>query len=87
MYGHPKNKSNRLGTFFAQYVKVGEVEGVAIKSGIATGDIVLEITLTCKSFAGISNILMCRERRIFAVVEGRRPYCWSCGASEHMVHV
>lgn len=27
---------------------------------------------------------MCREKRMLVMVEGRKPYCWSCGASRHM---
>lgn len=75
----------RLGEFFAQYGKVDEVVGVTSKAGIATGDIVLEITLTRKSIADIPNILMYRERRMLVVVEGQRPYSWSCRSLGHMV--
>lgn len=60
---------DRLGAFFALYGKVEKV------TGIATGDVTIEITLTRKNFIDIPNILMCRERRMIVVVEGRRPYC------------
>lgn len=34
--------------------------------------------------AEIPNVLMCRVRMMSVSVEGRRPYCWSCGALRHM---
>lgn len=55
---------DRLGAFFAHYGKVEKVTGVISKAGIATGDIVLEITLTCQNFIDIPNILMCREKDV-----------------------
>lgn len=58
---------DRMEAFYAQYGKVEEVSGVISKAGIATGDIVLQVTL-------IPNVLMCRERRMLLVVEGRRLY-------------
>lgn len=76
---------DRLGEFFAQYSKVDEVAGVTSKAEIATGDIVLDISLTRKSIADIPNILMYRERRMSVVVEGQNPYCWSCRSLGHMV--
>lgn len=42
---------DRMEAFFAQYGKVEEVTGVIIKAGIATGDIVLQVTLTRMNFA------------------------------------
>lgn len=48
----------------------GESEGPPIKkSDIATGDMVLQVTLTQKSFGEVPNILMCREKRMLVVVE------------------
>lgn len=50
-----------MGALFAQYGKV-EVSGIISKAGIATGDMVIQVTLTCESFAGIPNILIYWER-------------------------
>lgn len=73
-----------MGAFFAKYGEVNEVSAVLSKSGIGTGDIFLQITLNRQNFGEIPNILMCHEKRMLAVVEGRRPYSWSYGASGHM---
>lgn len=74
----------RWGPFFAKYGQVDEVGAVISKSGIATGDIVLQVSLTRHSSVEIPNLLMCREKRMLVVVEGRHPFCWTCGASGHM---
>lgn len=58
---------DRIEAFFSKY---GDVEGVNAsisKSGIATGDIVLQVTLTRQAFGEIPNILMCREKRMLVV--------------------
>lgn len=74
----------RMGTFFAQYEQIEEVSAVISKASIASGDFVLQITLTRRSIADIPNILMYREKRMLLVVEGRRPYCWSYRTSGHI---
>lgn len=74
--------SNRA--FFAQYGKVAKFVGVISKGGIATDDIAIEIRLTHRRFNDINNTLICREKRMLVMVEGRRPYYWSCGASGYM---
>lgn len=61
---------DRIGAFFAQYGKVEEVSGVISKANIATGNIVLQVTLIRRSFADIPNILVSREKRMLVVVEG-----------------
>lgn len=68
-----------MGTFFSKYGKVEEVNTLIRKSGTTTGDMVLQVILSRKSFGE-----MCREKRIMVVVEGRRPYFWSCGAPGHI---
>lgn len=78
---------DRLGAFFAQYGPVEEVPAIMSKAGIATGDFVLYITLTRQSFQDIPNILKCRDKMMPIVVEGRRPYSWTCGSLEHMSKV
>lgn len=85
MHGVPIDISeDRLGAFFAQYGKVEWVAGIVSKAGIATGDVLIEITLTRKNFNDIPNIIMCRDRQMLVVVEGRKPNCWACRISGHM---
>lgn len=64
------------GAYFLNYGLVGEVSAVKRKSGISTSDVEIMITLTRKKFNDVPN----GGRNIYVVVEGRRPYCWSCGA-------
>lgn len=45
------------GAFFAKYGPVEEVTSVISKNGIATGDMVLQITLTRQAFGEIPNVL------------------------------
>lgn len=58
-----------------------KVSTVVSKTGIATGDVAVEITLNRQNFAEIPNIILYRDRRMLVVVEGRKPYC---GMQEHM---
>lgn len=48
---------DRLGAL-AQYGLVDEVAAAISRAGIATEEFVLQVTLTWKSFAKISNVLM-----------------------------
>lgn len=75
---------DRMEEFFAKYGQVQEVSAVRGKADIATGDIVLQIVFIRQSFQNIPNILTCRDKRMFVVVEGRRLCCWSCGSVGHM---
>lgn len=95
VHEHPADKVHRPwgthrhlrrphGGLFAKFGKIEEVNNPTSKAGIATGDIVLQVTLMRQAFVEIPNVLMCRERRMLVVVEGRKPYCWLCGASGHM---
>lgn len=74
----------RIGCFFPPIRPTEEVAAKVSKAGICTGDFVLQVTLTKKSFTEIPNILRCRDKIMSIVVEGRRPYCWACGDSGHM---
>lgn len=61
-----------------------EVTVTMRRAQVATGDFVLHVSLTRKSFAEISNVLLCRDKMMPVVVEGYRLYCWACDASGHM---
>lgn len=53
---------NRMATFFAKYGQVDEVGAVRSKTGIATGDVVLQVVLTQRSFHDIPNALTRRDK-------------------------
>lgn len=75
IHGVPVDISeDKAGAFFSHYRQVEEVSAVVSKASIATGDFVLQVTLTCQNFGVIPNVLMCRERRMLVMVEGRKPY-------------
>lgn len=57
-------------------VPVDKVSAMIGKSVIATGYMVLHITLTCQRFEEIPNVLMCHEKRMLVVVKGCRPFWW-----------
>lgn len=76
---------DRMGAFFTKFGEVNEVKALSSKAGIETGDMEIQITLNRKDFQEIPNILVCRDWRMLVVVEGRKPWCWSCGVSGHMV--
>lgn len=48
---------DRMEAFFAKYRQVNEIIAVISKSGIATGDIVIQVTLTRQNFGEIPNVL------------------------------
>lgn len=77
-------KEERVGALISQFGQVTDVTAAASKSGIATEDYVLQVTLTRKSFMNIPNILTCRGRNILVIVKGRGPHCWSCGTAWHV---
>lgn len=51
---------------------------------INTGHCVLQVTISCKNFLDIPDILICQDKRILVVVEERRPHCWSCSTAGHL---
>lgn len=73
-----------MGAFFAKHGQVDEVGAVRSKTGIATGDMVLQVVLTQHSFHDISNALTCRDKRMLIVVDGEKPCCWICGLTVYM---
>lgn len=59
-----------IGAFFSQYGSVYKVSSIKSKAGIATGDMVLYVTLTRQDFGEVPYTLMCPERRMLVVVAG-----------------
>lgn len=56
-----------MGALFSKYAEIEEVKDIIVKSGRATGDMELHVTLMRKSFGEIQNILLCREKRVLVV--------------------
>lgn len=74
-------REEQLEVFFGQ---VRDISAAARKTGIVTGNYILQVTMTRKNFLDISNILSCWGRNMLVTVEDRRPHCWSCGAAGHL---
>lgn len=53
------------------YGQVEEVLSVMSKAGITTGDIILQVTMSCKYFMEIPDTLTYCNRMILVIVEGR----------------
>lgn len=63
---------DNLSFFFAQFGEMADVSSVKCKSGIATGDIKIMVTVTRKNFfMNNPNGLICGGRPIYVV--GRQP--------------
>lgn len=61
---------DHLGALFSKYGQVEEVLSIMSKAGIATGDIMLQVTLTRQAFGEIPNILMSSEKQMLLLVVG-----------------
>lgn len=77
-------REEQPGVFLFRYGQVEDVLAVSNKAGIATGDYVLQITMTRKNFMDIPDILSCRGRNILFISEGRRLHCFFCGVTGHL---
>lgn len=73
-----------LGAYFSNYGLVDDVSAVKGKSLITTSDVDIMVTLFRKNFIDIPNVLTSGGQNIYVAVEGRRPHCWSCGATGHL---
>lgn len=60
LHGMPMDieEEDLVGAFFTEYGQVEEITVVRSKTGIATGDIILQVTMSHKYFLEVSNILM-----------------------------
>lgn len=96
IYVNPKDKSDAAWgarrytrglavAFFTKYAQAGDVSPIIIKTGLATGDCVLQATMSHKNILDIPDILICRNKRILVVVGDASTQCWSCGAAGHVM--
>lgn len=73
----------QLGILFSKFGEVG-MSQTQLQNCIATGDYVLQITISRKNFMAIPDIISCCSRNIFVIVEGRRSHCRYCGVAVHL---
>lgn len=60
VHGVPADISDdRMGSFFSKFGQVEEVSAIMGKTGIATGDMVLQVILNRPAFECIPNLLKC----------------------------
>lgn len=74
-----------MGFFFSRCGVVSDVSIVNSKAGIATSNVEVSLTVIRKNFMAIPNILTCRSRPIYVVVEGRRPFCWASEGAGYLL--
>lgn len=72
---------DHLGFFYVKFGDVSDVSLVKCKTGIATTDFEIMITLTWKNFMNIPK-QFCGSRPIYIAVKCHRSICWSCGIFE-----
>lgn len=74
------NIKDHMGAFFVLY---GHLEEVTRIWCVPSRDFSVQVILDRTKLQEIPDIL-CRGKRIFVVVQGRRPHCWLCGTSGHL---
>lgn len=57
------------------------------KAGVPTGDFVVQVIRNKTRFQIFPDILLCRGKIIFVVVEKRRLPCWLCGTTSHLAKI
>lgn len=70
--------------FFASYGQVEEVTCILSKAGVPSRDFAVQVILDRMKFNKIPDILMCRDRKIFVIIEGRRPHCCVAEAKDKL---
>ena len=73
-----------MASYFACHGLVDKAYVIRRRSGLGSTDMEVLVTMNRQEYRDVPNIIMCGSHKIFVVVEGRRPHCWSCGAAGHM---
>lgn len=74
LYGVPLDAAEEhLGAFFMTYGSLVSISPILRKSGFATSEFALQVTVTREAFLNILNVLICFGRSIYVAVERKRP--------------
>ena len=73
-----------LAAYLSAYGHVEEFNLLRSPAGIAYGDYAFRLCLTRDGFKAIPETLICGDRQIMVMVEGRRPRCLGCKQIGHI---
>ena len=73
-----------LAAFLSAYGHVEEFNLLRSPAGTAYGDYAFRLCLTRDGFKAIPETLICGDRQMMVMVEGRRPRCWGCKQIGHI---
>ena len=73
-----------LAAYLSAYGNVEEFNLLRSPAGTAYGDYAFRLCLTRGGFKAIPEPLICGDRQIMVMVEGRRPRCWGCKQIGHI---
>ena len=73
-----------LAAYLSAYGNVEEFNLLRSPAGTAYGDYAFRLCLTRDGFKAIPETLICGDRQMMVMVEGRRPRCWGCKQIGHI---
>ena len=73
-----------LVAYLSAYGHVEEFNLLRSPAGTAYGDYAFRLCLTRDGFKAIPETLICGDRQMMVMVEGRRPRCWGCKQIGHI---
>ena len=73
-----------LAAYLSAYGQVEEFNLLRSPAGTAYGDYAFRLCLTRDGFKAIPKTLVCGDRQMMVMVEGRRPRCWGCKQIGHI---
>ena len=73
-----------LAAYLSAYGQVEEFNLLRSPAGTAYGDYAFRLCLTRDGFKAIPETLVCGDRQMIVMVEGRRPRCWGCKQIGHI---
>lgn len=59
---------DRMEAFFDKYGEIHEVKALISKSGIATGDMEVQVTVNREKFRDMPNNMVCCDKRMLVVI-------------------
>ena len=73
-----------LAAYLSAFGQVDEYNLLRSPAGTAYGDYAFRLFLTKDGFKAIPETLVCGDRQMLVMVEGRRPRCWVCKQIGHI---
>ena len=73
-----------LAAYLSAFGQVEEFNLLRSPAGTAYGDYAFRLCLTRDGFKAIPETVICGDRQMIVLVEGRRPRCWGCKQIGHI---